>query len=47
MYLIDTLGDLFDDALKELENSTELGIKLEGNGIHRFGKIIFYQNWSG
>ena len=38
MYLIDTLGDLFDYALQELAKSTELGIKLEGKEIHRFGK---------
>jgi len=39
VYLINTLGDLFDYALQELAKSKELGLKLEGKGIHRFGHL--------
>ena len=39
MYLIDSLGDLFDYSIEQLDLSEEIGINLQGKGIHRSGKF--------
>lgn len=39
VYLIDSTGDVFDDALEDIINSAVIGVKLEGPSIKRGGVL--------